>query len=847
MLQSGGQTKSRKNKHHYDCQYSKIHQAMPFIALPPEITLRIAECLTNNRDINALARCDQRFYGQLNGFLYRRNRNGLDVAAPWAVASKARIDTLRRIEKCGLNLADSRGDILHKASKLGQLDVVRYILNSTSHIDIESWGADGFTPLLEAVWEGRKDMVQLLLDCGADPSRPSQPGWVMFPLQAAIERRHVEIATLLALNGASLSAVGSRGWTPLLDAANMGLRELAETLLDLGADIHYEDSDGHGVIELAIWGDGEVVDNLEMFFTRGAPINSQLATTLLRDELLAGGRSAVADLLLKYGANPNFAHESDGTGSDHSRQAPLTRAVEAGYFAVATALVQYGANFDAQDEQGKTALHHAYRDLHIPSAKLLLDAGADAHILDKEGNLAMMLAESPEIVEMMLAKGVDINHVNNGGCTALINAAIHGNIEVARLLIKAGADVHLDGGQGWTALCAAVGNNHEYIATLLLEAGADPNDERSGHPALFDAVYFDSPGLVQVLVKHGAEISKVCSHHNTALRKAVRNENRMAVECLLKNGADVHAGKSPLLPAIANGDLEMARLLLDHGANVEKTDYDGYTPLFRAVDYGHEQIVDLLLSKGANLQVVDHAGAGANLLSLAAGQGDSSVVSRLLNASKQNLDFEDLYGRTPLFRAAMRGHEPVVERLLTCDPMPDIHKKDNWGATALAMASRNGHTGIVHRLLRIGQYSVEVLKEKDKAGRGIYTGGTEQRVDVHQDGMASEEGETVVLTFNPDTCYCDICGRCSTCKNIGQTMTCKECHTDGGGDMLICCFCVAAGLKCLKPDHTWVTFMGCVCQEESSDNEEEEDDEEDDGEENDNEEHDEEEHDEEDD
>lgn len=803
---------------------------MSFVALAPEITLRVAECLTNNRDINALARCDQRLYGQLNGFLYRHNRNGLNIAAPWAVTSKARIDTLKRIEKSGLSLADSHGDILHKASKFGHLEVAQYILNGTSNIDIESLDADGFTPLLEAVLAGRKDMVQLLLDCGADPSGPSQLGWVIFPLNAAISSRHLEIATLLALNGASLSVTDGHGWTPLLHVANMGLRELAETLLDMGADIHRKDKDGRGVIELAIWAHDEVVDNLEMFFTRGASISSQVATTLLRDELFADGRSAVAELLLKYGANPNFTSDSDDTESFVSGQAPLTRAVEAGYFAVAKALVQYGANLDAQDEQGQTALHHCCRDLHIPSAKLLLDAGADAHVLDNQGNSAMMLAESPQIVEMMLAKGVDINHINNESCTALINAAIHGHIEVARVLIQADANVHLDGGGGWTALCAAVGNNYEYIATLLLEAGADPNDERSGHAALFDAVYFDSPGLVQVLVKHGAEISKVCSHENTALRKAVGNENRTAVECLLKNGADVHAGKSPLLPAIANGDLEMARLLLDHGVDLEKTDDGGYTPLFRAVDYGHEQIVDLLLSKGANVQVVDHAGAGANLLSLAAGQGDSTVVTRLLNESKQNLDVEDLHGRTPLFRAAMRGHKAVVGSLLACDPMPDIHKKDNWDATALAMASRNGHTDIVNLLLHIGQYSTEILNEKDKAGRGIYTGGTEHRVDVHQDGTASKEEEKVVLTFKSDTCYCDICGRCSTCKEVGQTMTCRECHTDGGGDMLICCFCVAAGLECLNPDHTWVAFMGCVCQEESSGSEEEDDDEEEDDE-----------------
>ncbi|TQS34415.1 hypothetical protein Golomagni_05204 [Golovinomyces magnicellulatus] len=528
-----------------------------------------------------------------------------------------------------------------------------------------------------------------------------------------------------------------------------------------------------------------------MFLRRGVSLNSQLVNTILRDKVFYGRRCVIVELLLKLRANLNFLPRED--------------------------------NID--DPDGKAALHYACGDLHIPSAKLLLAAGADARLLDKQGNSAMMLAESPQIVEMMLAKGVDVNHTNEENYTALLNAAMHGNIEVVRTLLKAGADVHVHGGDGWTALCAAVGNNHEYIASLLLHAGANANDEHSGHPALFDAAKSDSPGLIHVLVKHGAEVSKVYSHGSTALFKAVKSGNRMVVEKLLQVGANVHVGKPPLFAAIANGDVEIAKLLLDHGVDLENTDKDGYTSLLRAVEDGHEQIVCLLLSKSANVHTVDCAGAGANLLCLAADQGNSTVVDRLLETVKQSLDSTDLYGRTALFRAAIRGHDAVVERLLSYDPMPNLHKKDHWDATALAMASRNGHTSIVCRLLRAGQYTVDMLREKDRAGRGIYNAGTEQRTDVAEEGMMSNDGEKVVLTFVPNTCYCDVCGRCSTCNGVGQTMTCKECHTDGGGNMLICCFCVAAGLQCLNTEHIWEVYENCPCQDKDSDDEQHSEDE----------------------
>jgi ankyrin repeat protein len=85
--------------------------------------------------------------------------------------------------------------------------------------------------------------------------------------------------------------------------------------------------------------------------------------------------------------------------------------------------------------------------------------------------------------------------------------------------------------------------------------------------------------------------------------------------------------------AVDSGHETIARLILDHGANVNITNNDGFTGLYVAVYYGAEAIVRLLLESGANISVVCKKGARVmrgTALSVAASQGHKGLVELLM-------------------------------------------------------------------------------------------------------------------------------------------------------------------------------------------------------------------------
>jgi ankyrin repeat protein/L-ascorbate metabolism protein UlaG (beta-lactamase superfamily) len=153
----------------------------------------------------------------------------------------------------------------------------------------------------------------------------------------------------------------------------------------------------------------------------------------------------------------------------------------------------------------------------------------------------------------------------------------------------------------------------------------------------------------------------------------------------------------PLHYAAEQGNVTIARILLDAGASVDGFDSDESTPLDVAALNRRPEVVDLLLARGADVNRRDKNGAYA--LSFAASGGDTLVIRRLLEAGS-DLNFRDNAGGTLLHFAAPRDLRTLVRVVLDHGADPNVGTFE--GETPLSYAASRGRTEIVRALLEAG-------------------------------------------------------------------------------------------------------------------------------------------------
>jgi ankyrin repeat protein len=230
----------------------------------------------------------------------------------------------------------------------------------------------------------------------------------------------------------------------------------------------------------------------------------------------------------------------------------------------------------------------------------LTAAGADRRLVDAARR------QDREAVRTLLKQHVDVNVPQIDGATALHWAAHWDDLDTANLLIRAGANVESANGYGITPLALACTNGNGAMVALLLKAGANPNTARStGETPLMTASRTGSLEAVKALLAHGARAdAKEPVEGQTALMWAVSERHADVARALIEAGADVRAravsGFTPLLFAARAGDLDSARMLLDAGADANEASSDGTSALIVAAVRGHATLAMFLLDRGAD-------------------------------------------------------------------------------------------------------------------------------------------------------------------------------------------------------------------------------------------------------
>jgi serine/threonine-protein phosphatase 6 regulatory ankyrin repeat subunit A len=294
----------------------------------------------------------------------------------------------------------------------------------------------------------------------------------------------------------------------------------------------------------------------------------------------------LVDILLAHGASVNVQNQVKETPLMAAVMAPPRNGAPTS-IDVINDLLSKGANINAVSESG-TALHIACRSGNMKLVNFLLDHGADPALLDSKGASPLNICSSnmysgQEIpFDRLMAKGVNIDAVDQGGESALFRAVQNSNEKLVERLLSLGANPNFIGSSGNAILPAAV--RRIEMTQLLVNKGANVNLAGKNGTALSAAISSRDMTTIGFLLSKGADINAADQQGNTALHQAATNMNAEAtIKMLITNGASPNVknleGNTPLHLATRSRNIEAVNALLANGARVNERNFAGQTPL----------------------------------------------------------------------------------------------------------------------------------------------------------------------------------------------------------------------------------------------------------------------------
>ncbi|KAK4217351.1 ankyrin repeat-containing domain protein [Rhypophila decipiens] len=519
--------------------------------------------------------------------------------------------------------------------------------------------------LLRAAEHGQTKVLQVLLkDMGASPSAKDELGRTALHLAAF--RGHIDALQTLLEHGADLDQKDSLGAAAIHWAAGGAKPETFDRLFDLH---HGRDPSKKNTRGWQIWRSRL----LELRNTPDPEMPDDRGGTLLV-WAVEGGSEEIVKFLLEKGAKTRvrylrcmprslFNKNSLGIlnlsaqelyeelfellvllfdglfGGKWATRTPLARAAELGQDQIVELLLDYVADPDFEDGIGRTPIFWAAKLGHQKVADLLTRRATN---YDSQLRLAVILADSAAVKNLLRFGNSDPMSVDDLGVSALACAAVFGNKRVMEALLES-PKVNVDF------------RNMEMRVT-----------------ALWIAAFRGDKDLVELLLNRNASLNMADVSGLTPLAIATWRGHEETIKSMLASEkADITfrdcKGRTALMAAASSASATTFGLMLQRDKNLNRLDYTGRSAIFHAIRAGNHAVIDLILSEPSlNIAVTDLH--GSTPVSMAARFGDRTTLQKLFQKFpkeiKGQLARPDKFGTSPMKWAILNGHLSTKKLLL---------------------------------------------------------------------------------------------------------------------------------------------------------------------------------------